>query len=240
MFLWDNREAFASLWSLLGSSFGGIRYGKSQTLPPSQHEAPIPVCYDPIWLGGWLLMPFPEQLNSWQLNSFMTKHLFVLCPQSPNLEASTGFKVPPKAILWLHDLKNPRNWGLWRQNLLDVGCPSLCISHRICGSFYLVLIFCNPHPLIQIFFFPASFPEVVELLIFLIPQCDIERNSFCPNKLLRDAQEFSFRFLQGLFRHTFPLLLGIFPLSKINTGDLFNICSTGIKKKKGFKSSHKM
>lgn len=166
MFLWDNREAFASLWSLLGSSFGGIRYGKSQTLPPSQHEAPIPVCYDPIWLGGWLLMPFPEQLNSWQLNSFMTKHLFVLCPQSPNLEASTGFKVPPKIILWFHDLKKTRNWGLWCQNLLDVGCPSLWISHRICGSFYLVLIFCNPHPLIQMFFIPASFPEVVELSWF--------------------------------------------------------------------------
>lgn len=109
-----------------------------------------------------------------------------------------------------------------------------------CGiydSFYFVLTFCNPHPLIQMFFIPTNFPELVELLLFLIPQCDIERNSVCPKKLLRDIQEFSFHFLQSLFHHSSLLFLGIFPLSKINTGDLFNICSIGIKKKinkKGF------
>lgn len=65
----------------------------------------------------------------------------------------------------------------------------------------------------------------------MMSEYDVERIYFCPKTLLRDVQEFSFCFLEGLFHHAFPLRLGIFLRSEINSSDLSNICSIGIKKK---------
>lgn len=68
----------------------------------------------------------------------------------------------------------------------------------------------------------------------MMSEYDVERTWFWSNTLLRGVQEFSLCSLEGLFHHAFPLQLGIFLHSKINSSDLFNICSIGIKKKKRF------